>query len=110
MAKKRPRPRKRVTRRSGQTPPASDFPSGLPDRRAMEGIMKGFVDSVSGGPKADTPLARAEEIMYQAFNTTKPAERVRLARKALDVSADCADAYVVLARARPERHGSPRIL
>ncbi len=59
--------------------------------------MKGLVDSVSGGPKADTPLARAQEIMYQAFNTTKPAERVKLARKALDVSADCADAYVVLA-------------
>ncbi len=97
MARKRPRPRKKVTRRFGQTPPTSDVPSGLPDRRAMEGIMKGLVDSVSGGPKADTPLARAQEIMYQAFDTTKPGERVRLARQALDVSADCADAYVMLA-------------
>jgi tetratricopeptide (TPR) repeat protein len=35
--------------------------------------------------------------MYQAFGTTNSADRVRLAKKALEASADCADAYVVLA-------------
>jgi hypothetical protein len=59
--------------------------------------MRGLVASVSGGPEADTPLALAQEIMYQAFNSPKPADRVRLARKALDVCAECADAYVLLA-------------
>ena len=35
--------------------------------------------------------------MYQAFGTPDPEERVKLARQALDLSPDCADAYVLLA-------------
>ncbi len=97
MSKKRPHPRKRVTRRFGQAPPTSDIPSGLPDRRAMEGIMKGLVDSVSGGPKADTPLARTRRSCTRPSTPRNQRSASNWARKALDVSADCADAYVVLA-------------
>src|ERR1700710_1127144 len=40
----------------------------------------------------------AQSIMFDAWESARPAERVRLARKALKVSADCADAYVLLAQ------------
>jgi tetratricopeptide (TPR) repeat protein len=43
-----------------------------------------------------TPLERAQEIMYDAWNA-RGKERTDLAYKALEVSKDCADAYVLLA-------------
>ncbi len=43
-----------------------------------------------------TPLERAQDIVYDAFDAVGR-RRVILARKALEVSADCADAYVILA-------------
>lgn len=47
--------------------------------------------------KAETVLEQAQDIMYDAWEATSPQERIRLARKALQVSLDCADAYVLLA-------------
>ena len=35
--------------------------------------------------------------MYQAFGTPDPEQRVKLAKQAIDLSPDCADAYVLLA-------------
>ena len=43
-----------------------------------------------------TPLERAQDIVYDAFDAIGR-RRVILARQALEVSADCADAYVILA-------------
>jgi tetratricopeptide (TPR) repeat protein len=43
-----------------------------------------------------TPLARAQEKMYEAWNATGK-RRVKLAQEALEISPDCADAYVLLA-------------
>lgn len=40
---------------------------------------------------------QAQEIMFDAWECDDPRRRVSLARKALKVSADCADAYVLLA-------------
>jgi len=40
----------------------------------------------------------AQSIVYEALEQRDPQERVRLAREALDVSPDCADAYVILAQ------------
>jgi tetratricopeptide (TPR) repeat protein len=45
-----------------------------------------------------TPLEQAQDLAYQGLIAEDPAERVRLAREALAVSADCADAYVLLAQ------------
>ncbi|MBU2495464.1 MAG: tetratricopeptide repeat protein [Candidatus Omnitrophica bacterium] len=42
-------------------------------------------------------LESAQDIMYEAWDQKDKKERVRLARKALAVSPDCADAYVLLA-------------
>ena len=45
---------------------------------------------------ATTPLEKAQELMYRAFDA-RGRRRIQLARQALELSADCADAYVVLA-------------
>jgi tetratricopeptide (TPR) repeat protein len=53
-----------------------------------------------GGPPArtpSTPLERAQDLIYQASSTRSRRERIGLAREALAVSPDCADAYVFLA-------------
>ncbi len=55
----------------------------------------------SGQPLAvapATPLEEAQELVYQALEAAGP-RRLRLARQALALSADCADAYVLLAEA-----------
>lgn len=110
-------------------PPAVAFETPAFDRRLMERQLtalrrafeehefateeeaNAFLDQVnaSGGlPPAEprTPLEEAQEIIYQALETTGE-QRARLAHKALEVSPDCADAYVLLAEAttNPRRAG-----
>src|SRR5437773_11380365 len=64
----------------------------LPDRRAMEGFM-----SAIGGRQANDATAKAQQVMYDAWDQTNPSVRVALAHKALAISPLCADAYVLLA-------------
>lgn len=52
----------------------------------------------------ETPLEQAQELVYEAFARADPAERVRMARLALAISPDCADAHILLA----EHAESPR--
>jgi tetratricopeptide (TPR) repeat protein len=47
---------------------------------------------------ASTPLERAQEIMYDAFEAIGR-RRIILARRALEICPDCADAYVLMAEA-----------
>ncbi len=107
----------------GPRPPlAAAAPTpGLPDRRLMEQQMaqigrllqshdfasieeaNAFIQQMlaTGGiPDAvpDTPLDQAQEVIYQALEVAGK-RRVALARKALTLSPDCADAYVLLAEA-----------
>ncbi|HET8626121.1 MAG TPA: hypothetical protein VFL91_01810 [Thermomicrobiales bacterium] len=49
-------------------------------------------------PPAPTPLERAQELIYQAWEVPGR-RRLALARRALALSPDCADAYVFLAEA-----------
>lgn len=44
-----------------------------------------------------TPVEQAQEKIYEAQEATSRRERKRLAREALKISSDCADAYVLLA-------------
>ena len=93
---------------------------GPPDRRAMERLtaevqrftqgalfesleeanaalrerFSGTIDDVPS--TATTPLEQAQDLVYRAFEA-RGRRRIQLARKALELSADCADAYVVLA-------------
>lgn len=53
----------------------------------------------AGGPPpapADTPLKQAQQVAYDAMEATGR-RRVMLARRALEISEDCADAWVILA-------------
>lgn len=68
----------------------------LPDRRAMERMMRQIAADFGGEQREETPLDRAQELMYRAFDASG-AEQIRLARQALEISPDCADAYVLLA-------------
>lgn len=92
----------------------------MPDRRAMDKMMSDIgrllesqefdsIDEVnaylqqvmaSGQPIPSaaprTPLEEAQERMYEAFEASGK-RRIQLAREALAISEDCADAYVLLA-------------
>jgi tetratricopeptide (TPR) repeat protein len=60
----------------------------------LDSIMKsGMVPEVP----PETAVQRAQEIMYDAWESENNRERIKLARKALTVSPDCADAYNLLA-------------
>lgn len=63
----------------------------------MEGIMRELVQSFFDAPPADTPLDRAYEILEGIDEESSPKRQAALARKALEVCPDCADAYLVLA-------------
>jgi tetratricopeptide (TPR) repeat protein len=62
----------------------------------MEGIMWQDVPGL-GGPNDNPSLQEAQRLVYQAFDASDEQERVRLAKQALEINADCADAYVLLA-------------
>jgi len=47
-------------------------------------------------PPRLTPLEQAQDLMYEAWGSSGK-KRVELARRALEISKDCADAYVLLA-------------
>lgn len=47
-------------------------------------------------PADQTPLERAQQVIYDAFDAESSRDRIRLARQALGISPDCADAYVIL--------------
>ena len=64
----------------------------LPDRRAMEGFLAAI-----GGRRGDNATAKAQDMMYEAWERTTSRSRIALARKALGISPLCADAYVLLA-------------
>ena len=49
------------------------------------------------GNREMTPLEQAQEFMHDAWLETDRKKRIALARKALTLSQDCADAYVLLA-------------
>ncbi len=72
----------------------SDFQSPEEANRAVQQRFCGPIEELPS--TASTPLEKAQDIMYRAFEA-RGRRRIQLARKALEVSPDCADAYVVLA-------------
>lgn len=95
MAKKKPK--KSPKRAAPSRRPPAEILSDLPDRRALEGALWGeFLGKTEEGG-AKTPLGEAQELVYQAFGERDEARRLAMARKAIEISADCADAFVLLA-------------
>jgi len=80
-----------INRYFAEHPPASvDEMNAVLNRRF---VGRRYDQSVT---KAETPLERAQELCYDAFDT-HGRRRVQLARQALELYPDCADAYVILA-------------
>lgn len=107
-------------RKSKRTSKEKSLPSPMPDRRAMERTLAdlhrhldeqvfeskeevnaylhqllGPAGSIPEVP-ARTPLEEAQNLMYDAWEA-REGRRVQLARQSLEISPDCADAYVLLA-------------
>lgn len=53
--------------------------------------------SETGGQADETPLQRAQDLAWEAWDTSDRRKCVALAKKALNISPLCADAYVLLA-------------
>lgn len=67
----------------------------MPDPRSMESVLA----TISRGAAhyaSDEALFQAQDLMYEAFEA-KGGRRAALARQALTISPDCADAYLLLA-------------
>ena len=97
MAKKKPQP--------GGKRPTRPTPEHvvMPDRRIMEGTIKQFTSQLQGKAGAQTPADRAQDLLYGAFEARDPARRVQIAREALAIDPDCADAHVLLAEHTSDR-------
>jgi tetratricopeptide (TPR) repeat protein len=81
----------------------------LPDRRAIEGVMQQFVAGLQGQVDQDTPLAKAQALIYRAFEEPDEQGRVQLANDALGICPDCADAHVLLAEHATSRKEARRL-
>ena len=67
---------------------AEEVNASLEDMRASGGLPELL---------PQTPLDKAQELVYDAWETPARRQRVKLAREALKICPECADAYVVLA-------------
>jgi tetratricopeptide (TPR) repeat protein len=83
------KPRRKMTPKA---PPKRPATPAMPDLRGVESFLAGI-----GGQRGDDAIARAQDVMYDAWDEANPRKRIALARKALDISPLCADAYVLLA-------------
>jgi tetratricopeptide (TPR) repeat protein len=119
MSKKKGVSKKRRT----DDPPLISIGSGSSMEQIMRDVQKMLDESgvetveeanvllqemmASGGRPAQptnlTALERAQDVMYKAWEAHSRSQAVNLAKKALEISADCADAYVLLAQANTKR-------
>jgi hypothetical protein len=59
------------------------LPADLPDRRAIEGVMREFVAGLQGQTEQETPLDKAHAILFHAYQEPDEERRVQLAQDAL---------------------------
>src|SRR6516162_1169629 len=100
MTRKKREPSGRGPQRRRPKPPLEN----LPDRRAIEGSMG---QQFTGDQ--DTPLGKAQALMYRAFEEPDDQRRVQLAKEALEICPDCADTYVLLAEHARRRKKALRL-
>ena len=88
--------RKKLTQKKKATQIGTAKPmdvAALSNPTPFEGMLSDIFEDTGD----DTPLRKAQDILYDAWGETDSRRRIALARKALEISPDCADAYVVLA-------------
>lgn len=88
--KKKKPAKKKIGQGRSDTPPIESLPSLQP----MESLLANSGDMGQGG-RSD--VDEAQQIIYDAWEAPTRQRAVALAKKALTVSADCADAYNLLA-------------
>src|SRR3990172_1102282 len=96
MAKKIPdsRAMEKITSDLERLLKGKDFNSKEELNEFLKGIVnKGKIPETS----SKSVIAIAQDIMYDAWDTDDRKERIKMAHKALSISRDCADAYVLLA-------------
>ena len=76
---------------------------------AWEGVTQAFVAGLQGQTDQDIPLDKAQALMYRAFGERDERRRVQLAKDALALCPDCADAYVLLAEHAASRKEALRL-
>ena len=109
MGKKKRRPHKKPRSQAKKKQRRSAF--DLPPPAVIQGMMEQLMGGLIGDPEADeTPLGKAQQLVYDAYDTDDPEERVALAREALELSRDCADAYLILAEHAPTRQEALRLV
>lgn len=91
MKKKKSAAKKRSSAKTGQD---SSNIIPFPGKGELEGMMSGLF----GGRSGREPLDMAQDVAYDAMGAPSSKKRIALAQKALSISPDCADAYVVLAQ------------
>jgi tetratricopeptide (TPR) repeat protein len=97
-----PRAMERMTARMGRIMDEQQFESIEEVQTFLNQRLSGGGGSLEDAPPPATLLEQAQELVYDAFETDDPQERVDLAEEALEVSAECADAYVILAEESAE--------
>jgi tetratricopeptide (TPR) repeat protein len=70
---------------------------GAGSEEELNALMREVMSTGLGSVLPQTPLEQAQDLVYDAMEATSPKRRVALARQALELSRDCADAYVLLA-------------
>ena len=68
-------------------------PGQLPDLSAIKSLLANF-----GGGTHENAVDAAQDIIYDAWDSSDKRRRIALAKKALEISPLCADAYVLLAQ------------
>jgi len=95
MSKKKPAKKKKTAKKRTKQGVSNSAPvESLPSLQSMEGLLAGLGGMGRGRRSA---VDEAQEIMYDAWEAPTRQRAVALARKALEVSPDCADAYNLLA-------------
>ncbi len=103
MAKKKRKTSKKSPAPSQPSREGSFDPSQMPlgDSRVMEGAMKQFLQKEGLLEEGDSGLAKAQDLMYRAYETEDRDQRLELAQEALAASPDCADAYICVGEMLP---------
>jgi len=100
MTKKKSQPEDGSGRRKRKHASPDSLPrdaEAVLDPRSMEAMLRQYVREASGRGEEDSPLARAQALIDESFQAADGESRVKLARRALEICPDCADAYVCLA-------------
>jgi tetratricopeptide (TPR) repeat protein len=82
-------------KKSGKTSAKQPATKSPPSLQSMEGFLAGITGT---GRSRQSAVIEAQEIMYDAWEASTRPRAVALAKKALAISADCADAYNLLAQ------------